>query len=225
MPACATCGTAFEVSPAHTAKFPGWTPSDCPACWKASRPKGRAGAIAGSRSAVRRSATRGRSRTVVEDNLTTAQVLARHTGGPTDGVFTDGSATPNPGPGGWGAVYVVGDRVVDRAHGHDPATTNNRMELVAIAAGIRLVPDGTPAVVYSDSRLAVDTLTSWAAGWARAGWRRRSGPIANLDLVRPLYAEYSRRPEISIEWIPAHSGNRWNEYADSLATAYLRDEV
>lgn len=223
MPACATCGTTFEVSAAQATKFPGWVPSECPRCWKASRPQGRAGAIAGSRAAAK--AGRGRSRTVVEENLTTEQVLARYSGGPTDGVFTDGSATPNPGPGGWGAVYVVGDAVVDRAHGHDPDTTNNRMELEAIAAGIRLVPEGTPAVVYSDSKLAVDTLTSWAAGWARAGWRRKSGPIANLDLVKPLYAEYSRRPEITIQWIAAHSGNRWNEYADSLSTAYLRDEV
>jgi ribonuclease HI len=161
----------------------------------------------------------------VEENLTTSAVLERYTEGPTTGVFTDGSAVPNPGPGGWGAVYVIDDEIVDEAHGHEQDTTNNRMELTAIIAGIGLVPEGTAATVYTDSRLAHDTLTKWAAGWKRRGWKRKRGEVQNLDLVKVAYALMETRLEISIEWVPAHSGYRWNEYADSLSTAFLREEV
>ncbi|MEE8603678.1 ribonuclease H family protein [Euzebya tangerina] len=157
------------------------------------------------------------------ENLTVAEVLRRYTRGPTTGVFTDGSATPNPGPGGWGAVYVRDDEVIQQAYGHDPDTTNNRMELTAIRAAYDLIPDGTSTVVYTDSKLAVDTLTNWAYGWRKRGWRRKGGAIQNLDLVRPLFEIVEARPEVTLEWIKAHSGNRWNEYADALSTAYLRD--
>jgi ribonuclease HI len=142
------------------------------------------------------------------------------TGRPATGVFTDGSATPNPGPGGWGAVYVVDDEIVAEAHGSDPDTTNNRMELVAIQRGLELVLPGTPVTIHSDSDLAVRSLTEWAAGWEQRGWRRRTGPVENLDLVRPLYEALSARPEVRLVWIKAHVGHRWNEYADRLAATY-----
>ena len=154
-----------------------------------------------------------------------AEVLDRYIEGPTDGVFTDGSASPNPGPGGWGAVYVVGGEIVDQAYGHERHTTNNRMELTALLHGVELVPEGTSAVVYTDSNIAVRTITEWAAGWERNGWRRKRGPVENLDLVRPLYERFRARPELELRWIKAHAGNRWNEYADSLATAYAREEL
>lgn len=136
------------------------------------------------------------------------------------GVFTDGSATPNPGPGGWGAVYVLDDRIVAEAHGRDPHTTNNRMELTALLRGIELVPVGTPTVLWSDSNLAVQTINEWAAGWERRGWRRRTGPVENLDLVRPLYEALRERRELRVAWVKAHAGDRWNEYADRLAARY-----
>ncbi len=158
----------------------------------------------------------------MEENLTLDEVLAKYTGGPDEGVFTDGSAHPNPGEGGWGAVYVVGGEVVDQAHGAEAHTTNNRMELTALIAGYDLVPEGTATTVHTDSRLCVDTITKWAPGWERQGWRRKGGDVQNLDLVKALYARASSRPEIELVWIRAHDGSRWNEYADSLSTAYRR---
>jgi ribonuclease HI len=139
---------------------------------------------------------------------------------PGDGVYTDGGASPNPGPGGWGAVYVVDGEIVAEAHGHDPATTNNRMELTALIEGAAMVPKGTGATVWSDSNLAVRTITEWAAGWERNGWRRKSGPVENLDLVRAAYAVYRRRPELALRWVKGHAGHRWNEYADALANRW-----
>lgn len=205
---CAQCGKQFEVSAKLRERFPGWTPSRCPECHGKSgegKPRGRG-----------RQGPKGRL-------LTPEQVLDRHTDGPDSGVFTDGSADPNPGPGGWGAVWVVDGKVIDEECGHEPHTTNNRMELTAIMHGIALVPDGTAATVYTDSRLAVDTVTKWAAGWASNGWKRKTGPVSNLDLVRPLYETLQRRPEIDVRWIKAHAGSRWNEYADALAGTYRRD--
>lgn len=138
---------------------------------------------------------------------------------PSTGVFTDGSSVPNPGPGGWGAVYVVDDEVVGEAQGFDPDTTNNRMELMALIAAASLVPKGTEMTVYSDSNLAVRTINEWAEGWRHRGWKRKSGPVENLDLVRKVYETYRTRPELTVVWIRAHVGYRWNEYADELANA------
>ncbi|MFV1969483.1 MAG: ribonuclease H [Acidimicrobiia bacterium] len=133
------------------------------------------------------------------------------------GVFTDGSSVPNPGPGGWGAVYVVDNEIVQEAYGYGGDTTNNRMELLALINAVDLVPEGTAATVYSDSKLAVQTINEWAAGWEKRGWRRKSGPVENLDLVKQAYATYKRRSDLELKWIKAHVGFRWNEYADELA--------
>lgn len=132
-------------------------------------------------------------------------------------MFTDGSATPNPGPGGWAAVRVRGGEVLAEVSGADPDTTNNRMELTALLHALELVPLGTPEVLYSDSQLAVRTVNEWAPSWEARGWRRSRGPVENLDLVRPLFEAIRARPELEVRWIRAHVGHRWNEYADRLA--------
>jgi len=209
---CRSCGRSFTPSADLLARFPGWTPRECPRCYGGAKSGGRAGGVAASMRAG-------------EQQLTLAQVLERYDAGPEDGVFTDGSASPNPGPGGWGAVYVVAGEVIGQDHGHEAHTTNNRMELTAVLHGVELVPTGTPAVVYSDSNLVVRTINEWAAGWAARGWKRKTGPVENLDLVQPLYERVSARPELELRWIKAHVGNRWNEYADALATAYARDRL
>ena len=238
---CTECDATFTPRAELLERYPGWTPSRCPACYRAQRNGTRAGGPPGSahgsasdpRSTSRARASRstggaGRPRSAGggrEELLTVAEVLERYHEGPDSGVFTDGSAIPNPGPGGWGAVYVRDGEVVAEQHGYEPATTNNRMELRALQAALELVPAGTPARIYTDSNLAVRTLTEWAAGWEQRGWRRKTGPVENLDLVRPLYEELRTRPELELVWIKAHAGNRWNEYADALATAWAREEL
>ncbi|MQA01013.1 MAG: reverse transcriptase-like protein [Dehalococcoidia bacterium] len=156
---------------------------------------------------------------------TTRQVLERYTGGPQSGVFTDGSCSGNPGPGGWGVVYVLDGQVLAQDYGAEPHTTNNRMELTAMIAGLEMLGPNEDVDVYSDSRLVVDTVTKWAAGWERNNWRRRDGEVKNLDLVQRAYQLAKERPKAHIRWIRAHDGSRWNEYADALATAYLRTEL
>ncbi|HSI03040.1 MAG TPA: ribonuclease H [Myxococcota bacterium] len=155
-------------------------------------------------------------------SLTPEQVLATYRKGPTTGLFTDGSATPNPGPGGWGAVYVVDDEIIDSLSGRAPHTTNNRMELTGLIAAYRMASSTMPLDVFTDSQLCVKTINEWAASWARRGWRRKDGEIKNLELVQEVYALSLEKKNLKLQWIRAHDGSRWNEYADALAGDYLR---
>ena len=155
-----------------------------------------------------------------EEQLTPDEVLERYTAGPKTGVFTDGSCEGNPGPGGWAFVWVEDDEIVTRRSGGDPDTTNNRMELTALIEAFRALPVDREITVYSDSQLCVKTVNEWAAGWERRGWRRKSGPIANLELVRELWELTGAHPRAELCWIKAHDGSRWNEYADALASQF-----
>lgn len=179
---------------------------------------------AGAQKPAAAGAKRPRSITRTQD-LSTAEVLARFTEGPSTGIFTDGSSRPNPGPGGWGAVFVRDGEIVEQRHGKDDWTTNNRMELTAMIAGLDMAPASGALTVYSDSQLVVNTLTKWAKGWEARGWKRKEGEIANLDLVQQAFELVGRKPDVRVEWLRAHDGSRWNEYADALSTAHLRAEA
>ena len=213
---CQTCGKEFDLPQHVLDRYPGWTPKECLDCRKGDRPV--SGYVASAKN-TKPSISKSR-------DLTVAEVLETFRDGPQTGVFTDGAAEGNPGPGGWGAVLVVDGQVVVEDHGSEPHTTNNRMELKAMISGLEMIPPDTPTDVYTDSQLVVNILTQWAAGWKAKGWKKKSpGPIANLELVQEAYALAQARPNANIQWIKAHSGNRWNEYADSLATAYRRDRM
>lgn len=220
---CNVCGKSFGVRQDIVDRYENWVPSQCLDCRNLkARPAPRS---VKSTSGNSRSTThRPRSRTSRE-SLSLSQVLEEFTDGPDTGVFTDGSSIPNPGPGGWGAVYVVTGEIVASAHGLEPNTTNNRMELTALIEGVALVPKGTPTTLYSDSNLCIQTINEWASGWERNGWKRKSGPIKNLDLVQALYALSQERRELTFRWIKAHDGSRWNEYADALSTAWNRPNL
>lgn len=186
---CVDCGTSFSLPQSVLDRYSGWTPRQCRDCRGDSK-----------------SSTGGKE-----------QAAGPPGDDPSSGVFTDGSSVPNPGPGGWGAVYVLDNEIVAEIYGHDEATTNNRMELLALINAVSLVPAGTDTIVYSDSEIAVRTVNEWAAGWEKRGWKRRSGPVENLDLVKLAYSAFKKRPELDLRWIKAHAGYKWNEYADELA--------
>ena len=217
---CKDCQREFTLAESVRAKYPNWTPKQCFDCRSngGGKPSRRGGAAPPKPGARPRSVTSTKV-------LTTAEVLERFEGGPTTGIFTDGSCQPNPGPGGWGAVYVIDDQVIGQRHGAEPYTTNNRMELTAMIAGLDLAPDDSPITIYSDSNLVVQTLNQWAKGWEARGWRRKEGAVMNVDLVKRAWELVQQKPLAKIEWIRAHDGSRWNEYADALSTAHLRAEV
>ena len=212
---CQTCGKDFDLPQQVLDRYPGWTPRQCLDCRNNQSSSGPSFQPTSGTPSVSKSR-----------DLTTAEVLATFRDGPQTGVFTDGASEGNPGPGGWGAVLVVDGQIVAEDHGSEPHTTNNRMELTAMIAGLKMIPADTPTDVYTDSELVVNILTKWAAGWKAKGWKKKSpGPIANLELVQEAYALAQARPLANIRWIKAHSGHRWNEYADSLATAYRRNQM
>jgi ribonuclease HI len=160
------------------------------------------------------------------DSLSTAQVLQKYkVSGPQTGVFTDGSSIPNPGPGGWGFVHVIDGEIIAQKWGQDPQTTNNRMELTGLIEAYRMLSVDEEITIYTDSNLCVQTVNLWAHTWEKNGWKRKTGEIANLDLVKILYTLALTHPKVKLEWIKAHNGWLWNEYADSLSAAWTRKEV
>ncbi len=222
---CVDCGTTFSLADEILVKYPRWTPKYCRKCQPKHRAKGKSIGMSYAQGRGGRSRSAGSKSATKEENLPVAEVLARYTSGPDTGVFTDGACSPNPGPGGWGVVHVENGEILAQKHGHDFDTTNNRMEMTAMIEGLSLLPEDSTATVYSDSKLCIQTLDEWAAGWARNGWKRKSGPIKNLDLVQTAYALRLKRPRVKLQHISAHAGHRWNEYADSLATAYSRKQL
>ncbi|MEX2049479.1 MAG: ribonuclease H [Gemmatimonadota bacterium] len=217
---CQVCGEPFSVPDATLDKYPGWEPKYC----RAHSPN-KQKAQAKTSGKKKRSSSRPTAGSSREENLTRAEVLAMYTDGPDTGVFTDGSAHPNPGPGGWGFVWVQGGEIEQEGHGAEGDTTNNRMEFTALIQAYRALPEDAAVTVFSDSQLCVNTITQWAPLWEKKGWTRKGDPLKNLDLVKELLRLYRAHPKCPLQWTRAHDGSRWNEYADSLASAWRREEV
>ena len=125
--------------------------------------------------------------------------------------FTDGSASPNPGPGGY-AVILDGKPV---ALGSEKNSTNIRMEARALIAAYKLAQAGDK--ISTDSEFWVNVVTKWAASWQKNGWKKKTGEIKNLELVQELYALYLKKSEVTLEWTRGHVGTDGNEYADEWA--------
>ncbi|MEA2469274.1 MAG: ribonuclease [Thermoleophilaceae bacterium] len=142
-------------------------------------------------------------------------------------VWTDGACRGNPGPGGWAAIVVpaAGGEPVELSGGA-PFSTNNRMEYTAALEGLRALPPGSSVCIVTDSRLMLDSMTKWIAGWKRRGWRTASGdPVKNQDLVMALEAEIARHAAVRWHWVrghetgAAHAHKELNDRADRLAVA------
>src|ERR671916_1549035 len=140
-------------------------------------------------------------------------------------IWTDGACRRNPGPGGWAAIVVRdGDHV--ELCGGEPATTNNRMEYTAALEGLRSLPGGSRVCIVTDSRLMLDSMTKWIAGWKRKGWKTAGGqPVKNQDLVQALEAEIARHAAVRWHWVRGHetgaehAHKALNDRADRLAVA------
>jgi ribonuclease HI len=127
--------------------------------------------------------------------------------------FTDGACRGNPGPGGW--AWAVLDGPQDS--GHDPATTNQRMEVRAAYEAIVALPG--PLVVVSDSTYVVNCFkNSWWTGWRARGWLNSAKkPVANRDLWEPLIDLVEERGNVTFRWVKGHSGHPMNDRVDQLA--------
>ncbi len=138
-------------------------------------------------------------------------------------LYADGACRGNPGPGGWGALL--------RCRGHEKElygsaamTTNNRMEMMAVIAGLKALERSCQIAVYTDSRYVCDGMNRWLAGWKQRGWRTaQGGAVKNIDLWQSLDAEQSRH-EVSWHWVKGHAGHVDNERVDGLANKAI-DEM
>ncbi|KMY23188.1 ribonuclease H [Actinobaculum suis] len=134
---------------------------------------------------------------------------------------TDGSCSGNPGPGGWAWVEQKSGAYNSGGAHH---TTNNIMELTALLEGLRFIDPAARLLIRCDSQYVINTVTKWAPGWRKKGWRKADGkPVANQELVAALLEAYeSRTGYTEVEWVRGHTGDAGNEFVDSLATAETR---
>lgn len=140
-------------------------------------------------------------------------------------IHTDGGCTPNPGPGGWGAVLRYGEHVRELCGGEPGSTTNNRMELTAPIMALEMLNRPSRVHLHTDSTYVRSGITSWLAGWERNGWRTAAKqPVKNVDLWQRLKAACDRH-EVEWFWVKGHSGVSDNELADQLATRGMREAM
>ena len=135
-------------------------------------------------------------------------------------IFSDGACSGNPGPGGWGAIlrYRGQERELS---GFEPATTNNRMELMAAIAAIEALKRPCRVRLHTDSRYVRDGITTWIHDWKRRNWRTADKkPVKNLDLWQRLAAAMEPH-QVEFIWVRGHAGHPENERADALARAQI----
>ena len=139
-------------------------------------------------------------------------------------IYTDGSARGNPdGPGGYGTILEYVDskgelHIKELSKGYEK-TTNNRMELMAVIAGLEALNRSCEVEVYSDSQYVVNAFNQhWVDGWIKKGWKRgKNEPVKNVDLWKRLL-EAKQKHSVTFHWVKGHDGHPQNERCDELAT-------
>ena len=122
-------------------------------------------------------------------------------------IYTDGACSPNPGPGGWGAVFVYKDKPAREFSGFGGETTNNRMELTAVVKGLSQLEGPHRVVVITDSQYVKNGITSWIESWQRNNWKTADKkPVKNVDLWQELLGQIKKH-EVSWHWVRGHSLN------------------
>ncbi|MBO1681703.1 ribonuclease HI [[Clostridium] scindens] len=139
-------------------------------------------------------------------------------------IYTDGAARGNPdGPGGYGTVLEYVDskgklHTRELSQGYK-RTTNNRMELMAVIAGLEALNRPCQVELYSDSKYVVDAFNQhWIDGWIKKGWKRgKNEPVKNIDLWQRLLKAKAPH-QVQFIWVKGHDGHPQNERCDTLAT-------
>lgn len=136
-------------------------------------------------------------------------------------IYTDGGCCPATTVGAWAVVVMKDGNLARELSGAERSTTNNRMEMKAIIEALKLAEPGD--VIHSDSELCLMTLNRWAAGWERRGWKRKGGPVKNLDLVQTAWALKQAKPGVELKWVKAHCGIVGNEIADGICEGLINE--
>ncbi|MBR6003754.1 MAG: ribonuclease HI [Lachnospiraceae bacterium] len=137
-------------------------------------------------------------------------------------IYSDGSSRGNPGPGGFGTVIHYVDtkgelHVLELTKGYEK-TTNNRMELLGVISGLEALTKPCDVKVVSDSKYVIDAFNQkWIDSWVKNNWKRKSGPVLNVDLWERLLRAMEPH-NVTFKWIKGHAGHPENERCDELAT-------
>ena len=133
-------------------------------------------------------------------------------------LYTDGACSGNPGPGGWAAILRYGESAKELSGG-EAETTNNRMELSGVIAGLKALKEPCAVELFSDSQYIVNALNNgWLRDWKRRGWKRRDGALKNPELWQEL-DELLEKHTVSAHWVKGHAENEYNNRCDALAVA------
>ena len=131
-------------------------------------------------------------------------------------IYTDGACSGNPGPGGWGSILMYNGHRRELSGG-EPATTNNRMEMMAVIEALEALKRSCRIVIHTDSTYVMKGMTEWMDNWKRRGWKTADKkPVKNVDLWQRL-DEAMTRHDVEWRWVRGHSGVPENERADELA--------
>lgn len=135
-------------------------------------------------------------------------------------IYTDGACKGNPGPGGWGALLRYRTQEKELSGG-EPATTNNRMELMAVIAALEALKRRAKIAIYTDSKYVQQGISQWIHGWKQKNWITSARtPVKNVDLWQRL-DRLANQHEIEWCWVKGHAGHPENERADALANRGL----
>jgi ribonuclease HI len=131
-------------------------------------------------------------------------------------IYSDGACSGNPGPGGWGACIIIGDKITE-IYGHDLDTTNNRMELIAAIKALEGLQESSVIDLYTDSKYVQMGISQWIAKWLINNWRTSNKePVKNVDLWQRLL-DLTNFHQVTWHWVKGHSSNKYNNIADALA--------
>ena len=139
-------------------------------------------------------------------------------------LYTDGACSGNPGPGGWACILKFGD-VVKKMYGYEEATTNNRMELLAVICGLEALTRPVQVEITTDSTYVMKAFTeNWLKNWKNRAWKTANGePVKNKDLwLRLDLALQPHQP--SWRWVKGHNGHEFNEECDALARLAIKEK-
>ena len=126
-------------------------------------------------------------------------------------IFSDGSSLGNPGPGGYGTILRFGKHEKELTGG-EPMTTNNRMELIAVIEGLKVLKEPCEVTIYSDSSYVVNAINEWLDGWIKKDFKK----VKNPDLWK-AYIEAAKPHKVKAVWVCGHNGHPENERCDELA--------
>jgi ribonuclease HI len=140
-------------------------------------------------------------------------------------IYTDGACIGNPGPGGYGAVLIYGERRKELAGGFR-LTTNNRMEIMAVIAALSVLKTRCQVDLYSDSQYVVNAMTQgWVTRWKARNWMRtREEKAKNPDLWEKVL-QLCARHQVAFHWIKGHNNHLENDRCDQLAVEAASSEA